>query len=216
MDVPSELIREQVNEEAKLEDSLRIFDPLVGDLLAPFHVFDGSKRPRGFIAFPMGERGCDLSEDFSHLLARRGINAIIDFSNLEISSDGRIITEPSHCPAMNFETPICQVVSSPTSSNFSKGTFPNFDEGSLSRRAETVVGVRTFSSTAFLSLSLSTSKQSKRTAFTEIEEIDTVNCTKLNGHVAVDVRIHSSVEYAALVNDQGEMFKHTLRSGSKP
>jgi len=129
VDVPSELIREQVNEEAKLEDSLRAFDPLVGDLLAPFHVFDSSKRPWGFIAFPMGESGCDLSEDISHLLTRRRrINATIDFSNLEFSADGRIITEPSHYPAMKFETPICQIVSSPTSSTFSKGTFPYFDK----------------------------------------------------------------------------------------
>jgi hypothetical protein len=123
MDVPSELIHEQVNEEAKFEDSLRAFDPLVGDLLAPFHVFDGSKRPWSFIAFPMGESGCDLSENISHLLARRRINATIDFSDLEFSADGRIITESSHYPAMKFETPICQIVSSPTSSNFSKGTF---------------------------------------------------------------------------------------------
>ena len=126
MDVPSELIREQVNEEAKLEDSLRAFDPLVGDLLAPFHVFDGSKRPLGLIAFPMGESGCDLSEDISHLLARRGINATIDFTTLEFSADGRIITEPSHYPAMKFETPICQIVSAFTSSTLSKGTFSLF------------------------------------------------------------------------------------------
>src|SRR6267154_2009044 len=77
----------------------------------------------------MGESGCALSEDISHLLTRRRrINATIDFSNLEFSADGRIITEPSHYPAMKFETPICQIVSSPTSSTFSKGTFPYFDK----------------------------------------------------------------------------------------
>lgn len=128
MDIPSELIREQVNEEAKLENSLRAFDPLAGDLLAPFHMFDGLKRPWTFIAFPMGESGCDISEVVSHLLARRRINATIDFSNMEFSADGRIITEPSHYPAMKFETPICQIVSSPTSSNLSKRTFPYFDK----------------------------------------------------------------------------------------
>jgi hypothetical protein len=125
VDVPSELIREQVNEEAMLEDSLRAFDPLVGDLLAPYHVFDGLKRPWSFIAFSMGESGCDLSEDVSHLLARCRINATVDFSNVKFSADGRIITEPSHYPAMKFETPICQIVSSPPSS---KGTFPYFDK----------------------------------------------------------------------------------------
>ncbi len=216
MDVPSELIREQVSEEAKLEGSLRAFDPLVGDLLASFHVFDGSKRPWGFMAFPMGESGCDLSEHISHFLVRRRINATIDFSNLEFSAEGRIITEPSHYPATKFETPIRQIVSCPTSSNFSKGRFPYSDKEILSCRAETVVGVRTFSSTALLSLSLPTSKQSKRTAIIEVEEIDSINTSKLNGRVAADVRIHSSLEYAALVNDQGSVFKHTLLSGSSP
>jgi hypothetical protein len=67
VDVPAEIIREQVGEEAKLDDSLRAFDPLVGDLLTSFHVSDGSKRPRSFMAFPMGENGCDLSEYISHL-----------------------------------------------------------------------------------------------------------------------------------------------------
>jgi len=133
---------------------------------------------------------------------------------LEFATDGKIITEPSHYPATKFETPIRQIVSSPTSSNFGKGTFPYFDNEGLSRRAETVVGVRTFSSTALLSLSLPTPKQSKRTAFIEIEEIDSINTLKLNGHVAADVQIHSSLEYAALVNDQGNIFKHTLLSGN--
>jgi len=62
VDIPAELIREQIGVEARLEDSLRVFDPLVGELVTSFHVSDGSKQPRGFIAFPMGESGCDLSE----------------------------------------------------------------------------------------------------------------------------------------------------------
>ncbi|KAH9996898.1 hypothetical protein BJV77DRAFT_1065655 [Russula vinacea] len=171
VDVPAQLIREQVGEEAKLEDSLCAFDPLAGDLLTSFHVSDGSKRPCGFMAFPMGENGCDLN-----------------FSNIEFSAEGRVITEPSHYPAKKFETPIRQIASSPASSDFNK---------------ETMVGVRTFSSTSLSSLSLPTSKQSKRTAFIEVKEIDSIDTSKLGGHVAVDVQIHSSLEYAALVNDQG-------------
>ena len=214
VDVPAELIREQVGEEAKLEDSLRAFDPLFGDILTSFHVSDGLKRPRSFMAFPMGENGCDLSEYISQPLARRRINATLDFSNIEFSAEGRIITEPSHYPAKKFETPICQIVSSPTSSDFSKGTFLYFDRKGLSRRAETVVGVRTFSSTSLSSLSLPSTKQSKRAAFIEVKEIDSVNPSKLDGHVAVDVQIHSSLEYAVLVNDQGDIFRHTLLSGN--
>jgi hypothetical protein len=65
VDVPAELIREQVGVEAQLEDSLRAFDPFVGDLMASFHVSDSSKRWWSFMAFPMGESGCDLSRVLS-------------------------------------------------------------------------------------------------------------------------------------------------------
>jgi len=120
VDIPAELIREQLGVEARLEDSLRVFDPLVGDLVTSFHVCDGSKQPRGFIAFPMGESGCDLSEVTSHL-ARRRTNAISDFSNIDFTVEGNIITEPSHSPVKTFETPIRQIVSSPVSSDLAQG-----------------------------------------------------------------------------------------------
>lgn len=123
MDVPAELIREHVGAEARLENSLRGFDPLVGDLVASFHVSDGSKKPRTFMAFPMGENGCDLSKGTSYL-AGRCTDVIPDFSSIDLSAGGNIITEPSHYPVETFETPICQIVSSPASSDLSKGTFP--------------------------------------------------------------------------------------------
>lgn len=120
MDIPAELIREQISVEARLEDSLRVFDPLVGDIVTSFHVSDGSKQPRGFIAFPMGETGCDLSESTSHP-ARRRTNVISDFSSIDFTAEGNIITEPSHYPVKTFETPICQIFSSPVSSDLGKG-----------------------------------------------------------------------------------------------
>ncbi|KAI0256907.1 hypothetical protein BJV78DRAFT_1307686 [Lactifluus subvellereus] len=104
VDVPAELIREQVGVEAQLEDSLRAFDPLVGDLVASFHVSDDSKRRWSFMAFPMGATGCDLN----------------------------------------------------------------------------------------------------------IKEIGSFDRSNLNGHLGIDAQIHSSLGYAALVNDQGHVFRHTL------
>jgi len=132
---------------------------------------------------------------------RRRVNATSDFSSIEFSTEGNIITEPSHYPAMSFETPICQITSSPVSSHFSK---------------ETVVGVRTFSSTSLLSLSLPTSDQSKETSYIQIKEIAPISSSNLNGHAAVDVQIHHSLEYAALVNDQGHVFRRTLLGDSNP
>jgi len=49
-----------------------------------------------------------------------------------------------------------------------------------------------------------------------MKEIDFINKSSLDGHVAVDVQIHSSLEYAALVSDQGHIFKRSLLSGSDP
>jgi hypothetical protein len=73
VDVPAELIRKQVGVEAQLEDSLRLFDPLAGDLITSFHVSDGSKRGWSFMAFPMGESGCDLSR----ILHIRWLDAVL-------------------------------------------------------------------------------------------------------------------------------------------
>jgi hypothetical protein len=122
VDLPAELIREQVGIEAQLEDSLRVFDPLVGDLVTSFHVPDGSRKPWSFMAFPMGENGCDLSEGTSHLAGRRA-NVVSDFSSIDFSAEGKIITEPSHYPVKTFEAPICQIFSSPASSDLTKGIF---------------------------------------------------------------------------------------------
>jgi hypothetical protein len=69
VDAPTEFILEQVGVEAKLEGSLRAFDPLVGDLIASFHISDGSKKRWSFVAFPMDESGCDLSRVL-HILWR--------------------------------------------------------------------------------------------------------------------------------------------------
>lgn len=133
MDIPAELIREQIGVEAPLEDSLRVFDPLVGDLVTSFYVSDGSKQSRGFIAFPMGETGCDLSEDISHP-ARRRTNIISDFSSVDVTAEGNIFTEPSHYPVKTFETPIRQIISSPVSSDLGKG---NHFSGSWLKRLVT-------------------------------------------------------------------------------
>jgi hypothetical protein len=49
-----------------------------------------------------------------------------------------------------------------------------------------------------------------------MKEIDSINSSSLNGYMALDVQIHSSLEYAALVNEQGHIFKHSLLGGGNP
>jgi hypothetical protein len=75
VDIPAELIREQVGIEAQLEDTLCAFDPLIGDLITSFHVSDGSRGRWSFMAFPMGESGRDLSR----VLQIRWLDAVLTF-----------------------------------------------------------------------------------------------------------------------------------------
>ncbi len=122
LDVPTELIREQIATEARLDDSLHAFDPLLGDLVTSLSVPAGSKKWRTFMAFPMGESGCDLSRVHS-VYPRRKSNASPDFSGIEFSAEGTIITEPTHSPVRTFKTPICQIVPSPMSDDPDRGNF---------------------------------------------------------------------------------------------
>ncbi|KAI9467058.1 hypothetical protein BJY52DRAFT_42817 [Lactarius psammicola] len=181
VDVPAKLIREQVATEARLDDSLRTFDPLLGDLVTSFDVLAGSKRWQTFMAFPMGESGCDLN-----------------FSSIEFSAEGNIVTEPIHSPARKFRTPICQIVPSPVSDDLDR---------------ETVIAVRTQSSVSLLSLS---SPVSRAAAFPGIRDVGSWNRLSLDGHMAVDVQFHCSLKNVILVNNLGHVFRHALHSDNDP
>ncbi|KAH9035298.1 hypothetical protein EDB84DRAFT_1485775 [Lactarius hengduanensis] len=180
VDVPAELIREQVATEAQIGDSLRTFDPLLGDLVTSFDVSASSKRWRTFMAFPMGENGCDLN-----------------FSRIEFSAEGSIITEPTHSPARTFRTPIFQIVPSPASDGPDR---------------ETVIAVRTHSSVSLLSLSLPMSAA----AFPVIRDVGSFDRLSLGGHMAIDVQFDCSLGNVILVNNLGHVFKRTLLSDDDP
>ncbi|KAH9077128.1 hypothetical protein EDB83DRAFT_2348347 [Lactarius deliciosus] len=180
VDVPAELIREQVATEAQIGDSLRSFDPLLGDLVTSFDMSASSKRWRTFMAFPMGDNGCDLN-----------------FSRIEFSAEGSIITEPTHTPARTFRTPICQIVPSPASDGPDR---------------ETVIAVRTHSSVSLLSLSLPMSAA----AFPMIRDVGSFDRLSLGGHMAIDVQFDCSLENVILVNNLGHVFKRALLSDDDP
>ncbi|KAG6832341.1 hypothetical protein H0H87_001982 [Tephrocybe sp. NHM501043] len=64
VDIPAELIRDELAQDAKISEKLGLFDPYMGNLLQPVTVYDSA-----FLAFPMGELNRDLSnfEPFSSL-----------------------------------------------------------------------------------------------------------------------------------------------------
>ena len=60
IDIPAEIIREQIFREARLEDELRKFDPSLGNLLDALY-FEIGPRRFGLFAHPTGETRCELS-----------------------------------------------------------------------------------------------------------------------------------------------------------
>ncbi|KAI0273383.1 hypothetical protein BC834DRAFT_840342 [Gloeopeniophorella convolvens] len=201
VDIPAELIREQVGAEIQAENSLRSFDPLSGDLVTSFHLPNASKKWLTFMAFPMGETGCELSEVHGYRRGDAGLTLFEDFSNVEFSVKHGIFVEPSHRPVKAFDTPLLQLVSSPPSNDSDK---------------EPVLAVRTFSSTTLLSLSMPHLKLSKKASSIEISEIGSFSRSDLDDHLAVDVRIQRSLELALLVNSQGGIFRCDLRGLAAP
>ncbi|KAG6918151.1 hypothetical protein DXG01_016340 [Tephrocybe rancida] len=89
VDIPAELIRDELAQDAKITERLGVFDPYIGNLLQPIVAYDSA-----FIAFPMGELNRDL--------------------NLSPFSDtGNGITfKPAAHPTRTFDTPIQQIATS--------------------------------------------------------------------------------------------------------
>ncbi|KAF8211474.1 hypothetical protein K438DRAFT_1709725 [Mycena galopus ATCC 62051] len=94
IDIASELIREQLTEDARLLRQLEEFDPYVGNQLEPIVVQSGSNQS-AFLAFPMG----DLSRD-------------LNISPLVFSESGGASFRPSAQAMRAFDTPIQQISAS--------------------------------------------------------------------------------------------------------
>ncbi|KAG6814491.1 hypothetical protein H0H92_000016 [Tricholoma furcatifolium] len=89
IDIPAELIREQLSLDAEVTEQLYAFDPCMGNLLQPIVAHDSA-----FLAFPMGELNCDLN-----LSPFRAV-------------DDRVVFKPSAHPTRTFDTPIQQIATS--------------------------------------------------------------------------------------------------------
>ncbi|KAF8077862.1 hypothetical protein FPV67DRAFT_1443423 [Lyophyllum atratum] len=101
VDIPAELIRDEVSQDAAIAQKLELFDPYMGNLLAPVVTTDGT-----FLAFPMGE-----------------LNRDINLSPFHQSGD-EIVFKPSAHPTRTFDTPIRQMsVSQPSSATELQSSF---------------------------------------------------------------------------------------------
>ncbi|KAF5380885.1 hypothetical protein D9615_004029 [Tricholomella constricta] len=89
VDIPAELIRDELSQDAKITQRLEVFDPYMGNLLEPVMTRDAT-----FLAFPMGELNRDLN--------------LSPFCQ----SENSVIFKPSAHPTRTFDTPIQQVSAS--------------------------------------------------------------------------------------------------------
>lgn len=62
MDIPAELIRDEIAQDAKIQRDLTHFDPYLGNLLEPVVTHDSPSETTVLLAFPTGELNRELSE----------------------------------------------------------------------------------------------------------------------------------------------------------
>ncbi|CAL1705209.1 unnamed protein product [Somion occarium] len=122
VDLPSEVIRDHIAEDALIERKLSTFDPYIGNTLTTFSRPTERGELASYVAFPMGETSSELN-----------------ITPLLHTKEHGITFVPSTSATWAFPIPILQLVSE------SRGA-----ELSTTRAAGTVVAARTYSSTYFL------------------------------------------------------------------
>ncbi|KZT26395.1 hypothetical protein NEOLEDRAFT_1132445 [Neolentinus lepideus HHB14362 ss-1] len=95
VDIPGELLREEIAADMQASRKLRQFDPYMGDTLEVVDCYDGPRRHGLALVFPMGESKRDLN--------------LSPFSYDQMSG---AVFKPSADPIKTFETPIMQIASS--------------------------------------------------------------------------------------------------------
>jgi hypothetical protein len=69
VDIPAELVREEIAQDAKVSRELIHFDPFLGNVLEPVVTYDSPSKTSAFLAFPMGELNRELSTSLPTPLA---------------------------------------------------------------------------------------------------------------------------------------------------
>ncbi|KAJ3527966.1 hypothetical protein NM688_g8056 [Phlebia brevispora] len=95
VDVASELIREELEIDARVSSSMETFDPFAGNLLTSFRSHGRTRTKTLYIAFPMGETASDLN-----------------ISPLQFARNGTATFTPSVSAIRTFNTSIRQLISS--------------------------------------------------------------------------------------------------------
>ncbi|KIP12300.1 hypothetical protein PHLGIDRAFT_113776 [Phlebiopsis gigantea 11061_1 CR5-6] len=137
VDIVSDLIRDELAENARLASQLQDFDPYLGSLLTPVISSGRSGRQVAFLAFPMGPTGAGLN-----------------ISPIGHSKKDLTTFKPLASPVRTFETPIQQIIARQPQSSRSECVIAVRTAGStklleVKPRAATLHGIITTELAAF-------------------------------------------------------------------
>ncbi|KAK7693787.1 hypothetical protein QCA50_003359 [Cerrena zonata] len=122
-DFPHDIVRNHIAEDLDAHHKQKAFDPYAGNSLATFVVRANTRQSESYVAFPMGETGCQLN-----------------VSPVLTSEETGMLFKPTTKPTWESPIPILQLIS---------GTFGLLAKTEI----HTVLAARTYSSTSFLGMS---------------------------------------------------------------
>ena len=86
--------------------------------------FQVARKDHAYLAFPMGERFCELSERphaYTPIILLNDCHCLLDMSPLVVNSKTKIELQPVPAPVHTFNTPIQQILSPPHTNDVGKG-----------------------------------------------------------------------------------------------
>ncbi|KAI1794593.1 hypothetical protein LXA43DRAFT_995724 [Ganoderma leucocontextum] len=129
VDISGELIRESITEDERVSKDSKRSDVFAGNMVDASS-FQVARKDHAYLAFPMGERCCQLN-----------------MSPLIVHSKTKIELKPMTTPVYTFDTPIQQILASPRTNDVGKG------------KIGPVLGVRTMGSASFMQVKVARTTQ---------------------------------------------------------
>ncbi|KAG5647242.1 hypothetical protein DXG03_000777 [Asterophora parasitica] len=188
VDIPAELIRDELLNDAKIMERLDDFDPYLGNVLETVVTRDAT-----FLAFPMGELNWELSKLSFDPYILSIYNSSEDLSPFRQSGNSLVFMPSAHS-VMSFDTPIQQISTSrPLNSLGLQNSY---------------LAVRTFGPTSVFEVNTSGNTPYLTETVTVLHS-DTAN------RALVDMCISPSPFEGLLVNDHGTVYKCGISNGRK-
>ncbi|TDL24836.1 hypothetical protein BD410DRAFT_837750 [Rickenella mellea] len=191
IDIPFELINEELIANEKFTADKQAFDPFVGNTIESMHCPDGPRKRCVMLAFPMGENAERLN--------------ISPF----LSGKDYMTFQPTAKPSWSFQSPIQQIISSSPAMNPTQ------------QKILHVLAIRTFNQVTLLDIKNNPSSKSKQQSacpvtvskIFSIESSDTDNSPIMDMHFSPPTASKSPILW--LVNELGSVFQCNPGAGRK-